>query len=280
MFGKECVARLTATTPWNVVGIDRAQCDITDAAGVDAVIHAHQPRAVINAAGRIELGWCEEHPDEATAVNVAGVKNIAAAVAARPTPTHLFHMSTCYVFGDEKDLYTEDDEPHPMQVYGKTKLDGERAMIKMLQHTPHPYFIFRTSWLYAATKTCWIDEAVQRATRGESYALIADQYNTVTRCRDLTDMVVDFILHAPLGGSGVYHTAAHAAEKVSKFDIGKFCLRTLGLAESFVQPMASAQLIVPRPRAAHLASVRATILPDCFTSLTTYLHEQYGAKKL
>lgn len=275
MFGQECVARLKEKTTWNVVGFDRDTCDVTNEAAVRSTIEMHNPCAVINAAAQIKLEWCEQHPQEAREINARGMQHIARAVARRTSPTHVFQISTCYVFDDQKKEYTEDDEPHPMQVYGRTKLESEQVLAQTLSATHHPYFIFRTSWTYSATKRTWIDDAIAAAQRGETIQLVSDQFNSVTRCRDLTDMITDFILHRRREQSGVYHMAATTAGPVSKYDIGRFCLRTLGLDEQYVQPMSSAQFSVPRPMSARLATVRDVQLPDCFSSLETYLSEHY-----
>lgn len=280
MFGTECMARLREKTNWDIVALDRDMCDVTNDVAVYDAIATHEPLAVINAAAQIKLEWCEQHPDGARAINTEGMRHIAAAVASRTQPTQTFQISTCYVFDDEKKEYTEADEPHPMQVYGQTKLESEHALADTLLHTQHPYFIFRTSWTYSATKRTWIDDAIAAAQRGEPMQLVSDQHNTVTRCRDLTDTIIDFILHRRREHSGVYHVAATSAEPLTKYDIGRFCVKMLGLNEEYIQPMSSTQFSVPRPMSARLVTVRDVNLPDCFTSLKTYLNEQYVTGRL
>ncbi|MFH1826377.1 MAG: dTDP-4-dehydrorhamnose reductase [bacterium] len=119
--------------------------DITDRDKTMAVIKKHAPQIVINTAAYHNTDKCEDHQDIAFAVNAAGAKN--AAEAAQAVGAAIVHISTDYVFdGKKKTPYFETDEPKPLSVYGRSKLEGEKLVA---QANPR-HFIVRSTGLYGA----------------------------------------------------------------------------------------------------------------------------------
>src|ERR671927_252402 len=103
----------------------RAQLDVTDAAAVGRFIGEVRPQLVVNCAV-LGVDECERDPEAARAVNAEAPRALAA--AASRVGAELLHFSTNYVFdGEGRELYAERDEPRPVNVYGRTKLEGERA---------------------------------------------------------------------------------------------------------------------------------------------------------
>src|SRR5678816_2964009 len=114
--------------------------DITDGNAVRFAFEKAEPDVVINCAV-VQVDACELDPRLAEAVNVAGPRNLALAAP------RIVHFSTNYVFDGEplrRAPYTISDEPRPINVYGRTKLQGEHAVIEA---NPR-FFVIRTAWVY------------------------------------------------------------------------------------------------------------------------------------
>lgn len=118
--------------------------DITKATEIRELFLKFRPDYCVNCAAYTQVDQAEKNPLEAYNVNVKGVENLA--VTSREFGSTLIHISTDYVFdGKKKEGYLPTDKPNPINVYGKTKMEGERA----IQERMKKYFIIRTSWLYS-----------------------------------------------------------------------------------------------------------------------------------
>jgi len=106
--------------------------DVRDAGQVKAIIARYHPTDIVNLAGYTMPDCCEDHQAEAHALNVTGPNNIV--TGSRQCAARIIHISTCYVFSGDKppfsQCYSEDDLAEPVNVYGKTKLLGERAILE------------------------------------------------------------------------------------------------------------------------------------------------------
>lgn len=177
MLGRDVVA--AAAEGIEVVTHD-LDCDITDPAAVKRVLRDVQPGVVINCAAYTAVDKAEQEPESARLVNGVGPGLIGREAAKQDT--FVVHFSTDYVFdGAASRAYTEEDPPHPLGVYGTSKLEGERA----LAATGADHVIVRTAWLYgwhgrSFPRTMW-----QRASGGEPTRVVSDQYGRPTSTRDL-----------------------------------------------------------------------------------------------
>ena len=127
----------------NVLELTRAQTDVRDRAGLYAAMAPFRPDVVINTAAFHKVDECEERPWEAVQTNTLGTLNVAR--VCRELGAHLIHLSTDYVFsGDAIQPYREDDIAEPVNVYGASKLAGERAAMECWSKTA----IVRTSGLF------------------------------------------------------------------------------------------------------------------------------------
>ena len=97
--------------------------DIRDKQEVMSVISGIKPAVVIHTAAVVNVDYCEEHPEEAWDTNVNGTENVA--LAAKEAGARLIYISTDSVFDGEKGMYVETDTPHPVNTYGRSKLEGE-----------------------------------------------------------------------------------------------------------------------------------------------------------
>lgn len=122
----------------------RQEFDLSDPESLRAKIQAYQPNLIVNPAAYTAVDQAESEPELAQVINAEAPRVMAEEAHKLGIP--LIHYSTDYVFdGMKAQPYTEEDEPNPLNVYGKTKLEGERA----IQQSHDQYLILRTSWVYS-----------------------------------------------------------------------------------------------------------------------------------
>ncbi len=139
--------RLAAPAGAVVRALAHAELDIADADAIERAFREFAPEVVINAAAFTRVDAAEEAPDAAARANATGPERLAAACARHGA--WLTHVSTDYVFdGRQGHPYGSDAPPNPLSVYGRTKLEGERAVEREL---PGASTVVRASWLYSAT---------------------------------------------------------------------------------------------------------------------------------
>lgn len=181
-----------------VVSVDRDDVDITDRQAVHRIIQRVAPSVVINCAAYTAVDQCETEESVADAVNGQAVGYIAQACAPQHIP--LVHVSTDYVFdGQQKNGYREDDEPHPQNAYGRTKLHGEEALVQ----STDAYYLVRTSWLYGASGKNFVDTMIQLGRTKPELRVVNDQHGKPTLTNDLAHFVRRLLDdRAPYG---IYH---------------------------------------------------------------------------
>jgi len=169
--------------------------DITDEAAVTSAIAASTPDVVINAAAYTDVDGCEEDQERAFLVNGEGPGFIAKACNAAGAV--LIHYSTDYVFDGARPEYYEDDPPHPINIYGESKLLGE---IRVREYTDD-YRIIRTSWLFGKHGKNFVDTMLQLSIQLEKVRVVNDQVGRPTYTVDLAGKTADIIGREP----GIYH---------------------------------------------------------------------------
>jgi dTDP-4-dehydrorhamnose reductase len=162
---------------------------VQNASQVDTFIGCHKPDLVLNCSAFHRVDDCEDHVDQAFAVNVVGVRNLAA--AARKVNSMLVHFSTDYVFdGDRRTPYVETDLPSPKCIYGVSKAAGEL----MLQSIWSRHFLCRVSGLYGYAgsrekKTNFVEMMLSLARQGKPIRVVDDQTLTPTSTVDIAAAV-------------------------------------------------------------------------------------------
>jgi dTDP-4-dehydrorhamnose reductase len=209
--GYELVRELAPLGP--VVAFTRADCDLGDPAAAAAAVRAARPAVVVNAAAYTAVDRAEQEPDAARLANADAPGAMAAAAAECGAP--FVHYSTDYVFDGAKAApYAEADATNPLGVYGRTKLDGERAVA-----AANPaHLVFRTSWVYGARGQNFARTMLRLAREREELRVVADQVGAPTWARAVaaaTAQVVGAALRAAGGAqawtaehAGVYHLAS------------------------------------------------------------------------
>ncbi len=178
------------------------EMDICRQSSVDAVIETVLPDLVINAAAYTQVERAEDESERARAINAAGAGNLAAACAVRGCP--LIHLSTDYVFdGSLGRPYRENDTTSPLNVYGASKLEGERAVRAALDR----HLILRVSWVFSATGSNFVKTMLGLSHRDE-VRVVADQRGTPCGASAIAAAVwriADRLATAP--AYGTYHFA-------------------------------------------------------------------------
>ncbi len=171
----------------NVIAATHKHLDITDARKVRETMISADPGVVVHCAAMTNVDGCEVDADRAFAVNAVGAENVA--VAAREAGAAIVHVSTDYVFDGEKGMYAEDDPTEPIQVYGRSKLEGEE---RVRAATPW-HFIVRSAWIYGPGGKNFLSKLPQLAETDESITAVVDQRGSPTYAPDLADAITKLV---------------------------------------------------------------------------------------
>lgn len=213
LFGKDgqlgwelqrCVAPLG-----EVLAIDKDEVDLNQQDPLVQLIRRFRPNVIVNPAAYTAVDQAESDIEVAHAVN--GVAPGIMADEAKSIGSLLIHYSTDYVFDGEKGAtYTEDDAPNPINVYGKTKLEGENA----IRAIDGDYLILRTSWVYSMRMRSFPAKVLEWARKQKVMRIVDDQIGSPTWSRMLAGITT---LLLGRGGKdplnfyreldGVYHVA-------------------------------------------------------------------------
>ena len=189
------------------------EANILNEALLNTLLQKEQPAFVINCAAYTAVDKAEDEVELSKAVNETGAANLARACKANNST--LIHISTDFVFeGNEVKLLKEDDEAKPINIYGVTKLDGEKAVISILDK----HFILRTSWLYSEYANNFVKTMLKLGAERDELGIIADQVGTPTYAMDLANTIFD-IIDAKTESYGVYHYSNEGV--TSWFDFAK-----------------------------------------------------------
>ncbi len=177
--------RLRVPPRVQLVAPGRRELDITDGAEVAALVREIKPAWIINAAAYTAVDRAEEEREQAFAVNAGGPELLAR--AARTNGAGLIQLSTDFVFaGDRSSPYRPDDHCRPLGVYGASKLEGER---RVLRYAGEQALIVRTSWLYAAAGANFVATMLRLMGEREELGVVADQVGTPTWARGLVELL-------------------------------------------------------------------------------------------
>ncbi len=170
----------TAPSHFEVVGVARGECDITNAVQLEETIEHHRPDVVINTAAYTGVDQAESNSDVANAVNATGAGNVAR--AAQRLGARIIHISSDYVFdGTSREPYRPQSEPNPINVYGASKLAGERE-VKRAASAP---LILRSSWLYAPHGKNFLMTILSALRASRPLQVVNDQIGVPTSARSL-----------------------------------------------------------------------------------------------
>jgi dTDP-4-dehydrorhamnose reductase len=217
--------------------------NFTDLEGLAATVEAVRPDVLVNAAAHTAVDKAESEPDLAHTLNALAPGVLAQ--AAQALGSLMVHYSTDYVFdGSGRQRWKESDTPAPLNVYGRTKLEGERLVAR---HCPN-HLIFRTSWVYAARGANFAKTMLRLAGERDKLTVIDDQFGAPTGAELLADVTAHAVRavrrNAPL--AGLYHLTAGG--ETSWHGYARFVIEQA--ARSGVALKAGADAVQPVPTSA------------------------------
>ena len=190
-----------------IIARDRDTVDLAAPDQVREMVRDAAPDVILNAAAYTAVDRAESEPDAAMAIN-ALASGILAEEALRAGAL-LVHYSTDYVFdGSKPGPWVESDEPNPLNVYGASKLAGEKA----IQQVGGKYLIFRTSWVYGPHGQNFLLTMLRLGRERESLQIVDDQVGAPTTSIELADATLDIVsgvlagqFGAPSNWASLYH---------------------------------------------------------------------------
>lgn len=240
-----------------IAAYGRAGADFARPDDVARLVHRERPDVIVNSAAYTAVDKAESEPELATLVNATSPGRLAEAAA--EIGARLIHISTDYVFDGEKhEPYVEADPTSPLNVYGRSKLEGERAIAA----TAADHLILRTSWVHSASHANFAAKILEVAAQREELKVIDDQLGCPTSARLIADVIGRIIASGDAGRpipAGIYHLTTDG--ETSRYDYARFIVeeaRRLGatLKAERILPVPSSVFPTPapRPRNSHLST--------------------------
>jgi dTDP-4-dehydrorhamnose reductase len=180
---------------FKVVGFNHAQLDLGSPEQLRSTLGGLDFDALINAAAQTNVDRCENHQEEAFALNAEAPRVLAA--ICRTKKARFIHISTDYVFdGEKREPYTEEDEARPISAYGESKREGERGALEANDRT----LIVRVSWVFGPDRSSFIDAILKKARDEEEISAVADKYATPTYTLDICALLNPLLADRQEGG--------------------------------------------------------------------------------
>jgi dTDP-4-dehydrorhamnose reductase len=217
--------------------------DVRQTSEVAAVVSRERPDLVIHLAAETDVDRCEIEVDHAYRTNTLGTWNVALACQRQDIP--MVYVSTAGVFDGTKDEpYTEFDQPNPLNVYGRTKLEGEKLARELLSR----FFIVRASWMIgggSAKDKKFVGKILKQLDAGaRELKAVVDKIGSITYSLDFSKCLVDLV---QTEWYGTYHLANKGT--CTRYDVAKHILDHLGRNDVVLNPVTSEAFVLPAPRA-------------------------------
>ena len=247
-----------------VVTAPYVQLDITDGTAVRNTIGEIQPNVIIHCAAWTNVDGAEapENREKVHLINALGTENIAK--AAKAVDARMVYISTDYVFDGQGDRPWEPDDKcyAPLNVYGKSKLDGELAVSSILEK----YFIVRIAWVFGLNGKNFIKTMINVGKTHDTVRVVNDQIGTPTYTLDLARLLVDMIETEKYG----YYHATNEGGYISWYDFCVEFYKQFGLKTAVI-PVTTAEYglsVAARPFNSRLEKKK--LVEEGFTPLPTW----------
>ena len=199
----------------NIILLDKDELDITKREAVNDFFKNYSTLDIlINCAAYTAVDEAEKDTDLAYQINAEGVKHL---VENMPSSCVLIHISTDFVFDGQKDgAYVETDMPHPLGVYGKSKEEGEQALLGSEKTT----YILRTAWLYSPFGQNFMKTMQRLGTNRPSLNVVDDQFGCPTSSIALAEVIIQLIANDGQwlkNNDGVYHVTNQGKASWAEF---------------------------------------------------------------
>ncbi|MBD3234579.1 MAG: sugar nucleotide-binding protein [candidate division Zixibacteria bacterium] len=237
----------------SVVPVQLYKVDITDPESVESCVDIFKPDYLVHAAACADVDWCEKNPEEAMRVNRDGSAHVAEICVKHSIP--LILISTDLVFDGKKGDYIEKDDPNPINLYGKSKLAGERRVLDISGDN----IVFRVALLFGPDspfKKGYIVGTMEKIRNGEKAYFFKDQYRTPLYTADVASAIDHVVQRKPSGG--VYHLSG--PDKLNRYEFGLKMQEAYGFKDEFLIPALMEDLpeLMPRPKDVSLNHKKAS----------------------
>ena len=239
MLGTDLMTVLHAGLPNDeVVGWDIGEIDIQRKEETVAKIEKLRPSVVVHLAAYTDVDGCELDEERAFAINAEGTKHVALAVSR--CQAKMVYLSTDYVFdGNKREPYLESDSPHPLNVYGRSKLQGEQYVQAWAKKT----LIIRAQWLYGRYGKNFVTSILRQANEKKVLSIVDDQIGSPTYTVDLAKAISVLI---QFDARGIFHVAN--SDLCTWYAFGQTVLKLSGMDKVRVIPISSKELGRPALR--------------------------------
>jgi dTDP-4-dehydrorhamnose reductase len=208
-----------------IIAWDVDELDLTQVEAIGPAVREAKPQVIVNASAYTAVDKAEQEPEIAKLVNADAPTILAQ--EAKVLGAWFLHYSTDYVFDGEKSSpYIETDEPNPINVYGRTKLEGEHGVLE----ADGLAFILRTSWVYSLRQESFVTKVLKWSREQETMRVVDDQIGSPSWARMLAEVTAALLAKSQALGEdwleerrGVYHLAGNGA--VSRYEWAKEILR-------------------------------------------------------
>lgn len=214
--------------------------DIRDKEQIQIIVNEIKPDFLFHLAAEIDVDKCELEPEHAYRTNVVGTKNVAMVCKERGIP--MAYISTCGVFdGKKQGPYTELDNPNPVSVYSKTKLEGEKIVKNLFKK----YFIFRAGWVMGGSKKDkkFVAKIVELLKTKSEISVVHDKLGSPTYTVDLSKAMIEVIKKQQYG---LYHITNTGF--CSRYDLACKIKEYLKKDDVIIKPVSSSKFPLPAPR--------------------------------
>ncbi len=233
--------------------------DVTNTKMVNEIMDKISLDFIIHLAAFTNIDLAEDDPEHAYDVNVAGTRNIAKIAKKHDIP--ILYVSTDNVFDGKSDKpYKTTDATNPINVYGKTKLQGEREIIKATKK----FYILRTSWLYGAGG--YVDAMLTFSNFRKEISVVNDQIGCPTCADDVSRKIIEIIKNA--SPYGIYHVSSSGSVSWADFTKKIFEIKKRNVS---VTPIDKSDFPRPALRPKYCVLDSGDVLPDWESSLEKYL---------
>ncbi len=260
----------------DVISMPKEKLDVTNYAQVVDVLEKHKPELILHCAAFTKVDQAESEPALAYHINGFGTENIAVACSNINIP--MLYVSSDYVFdGEQKAPYTTWDATRPVSIYGKSKLAGEKAVMRHLRR----FYILRTSWLYGPHGKNFVETILNMAEQGKPLRVVSDQIGTPTCTLSLSEIIADLI---ETGRFGVYHASDGGTTNWCEF--AQKIVKNAGHNNVQVTPIETKDMPRPATRPKYSVLDKTTListigreLPPWEEALTSYLELRSSTQK-
>lgn len=254
---------------YEVVIAGKGVIDVTNKKSIEKQIKKLNPSLIIHLAAKTNVDECEKDPESAFLINYEGTKNVAD--ICKKYGSVFVYVSTSAVFNGKKKSFSEKDAPNPVNIYGKSKLAGE----KYIQDNLEKYYIVRAGWMIGGGKKekKFISYIINQINSSKSIKVVNDKFGTITYAKEFVEFIKK--LFEKSHPYGTYHFGSRGV--CSRFDIAKKIVDILDKKVDIIPVSSkefSSNFFAPRPKNEVLRTVNQKFTSTWRKSLYNYLSNE------